>query len=142
MEKLLEQLKVIKELMRQISGITSNQATVLLQQMTDEEADENSFFFIENMAACKEELMNKLEVVEEEFNIAYTNYKDHLKDKQEVELLKSHIKEVLRLKQEILDGEKSNFMLMQRQIRAIKKVETIHKSPMQVVDAYKKQIKS
>lgn len=142
MDQLLKQLEVIKELMKQISGITNNQATVLLQQMTDEESEDDFVGLIEEMADCKELLMNELEEVEEQFNTSYENYRVHLTDKQEIELLKSHVAEVLRLKQEILDGEKNNFMLMQCKANARKKVEVIQKSPSQIVDAYKKQIKS
>ena len=53
MDQLLKQLEVIKELMKQISGITNNQATVLLQQMTDEESEDDFVGLIEEMADCK-----------------------------------------------------------------------------------------
>ena len=136
MEELFNQLKEIEDILEQISTITANQTTVLLQT-TNETLGEIDI--LETMVGYKEELINQLETVEKSFDANYKEKREQVKSKEYVLEFKKRVANILDKKQQIQDMEQNNVRIMQSKVsRKIEKME-IAKKPNQVLAAYKKQ---
>lgn len=137
MESLFNELKEIEDILEQISTITANQTTVLLQTTNEELEEEMSL--LETMVDYKEELINKLELVEKSFDMNYKKKREQAASKEYALKFKDCVAKILNKKQEIQDMEQNNVRIMQsRKSRKVEKVE-IAKKPNEVAAAYRKQ---
>lgn len=133
---LLAQLDAIIALLEQISGITTNQMTVILESL--EENTENEIeAVLEELSENKEELIKQVDGLEMEFEANYNHQKASLTNKQLVNSLKEKVGQVLELKEKILKNEKSNMMIFQSKMRQQKKVVQIPKNPQKIIETYK-----
>lgn len=144
MQQLFDYLKKIHELLEQICTITDNQTTVLLAPLeaNDGEDDEDvSLDMISQMADYKDELTEELIAAEVAFQNAYNNYKDLAASSNQVAELKQMVGEILKRKEDIVEHEQSNLLLLQnRSKRTIERVKLPQK-PEEAISAYKKQQK-
>ena len=137
MENLFNELKEIEDILEQISTITANQTTILLQT-TNEELEE-AMNLLETMVDYKEELINKLELVEKRFDRNYKEKREQATSKEYALKFKNYVSKILNKKQEIQDMEQNNVRIMQsKKYKKIEKVE-IAKKPNEVAAAYRKQ---
>lgn len=137
MEILFNQLDKIDELLEQISVMTFNQATVLIQPNTDEEEKMN---LLETMVNYKEEIINELEKVEGQFNNEYSKKREQIcSNKDVIVKFKERVQKILDKKQSIQEMEENNVRtLCERNSVKLEPVK-ISKNPNDAVAAYKKQ---
>nr|WP_302599118.1 hypothetical protein [uncultured Cellulosilyticum sp.] len=143
MDELIGMLGYIYELLEQISAITTNQTTVLLQsnETTDEAND--ALDMLENMVTYKEEITNQLVMQEETFDKAYDKYRGKITDPAYVQLFKEWVGRIMAKKKEIVDAEQNNVIIMQTLAKKKVKCMEIPKGAREVTNAYKKhQIKT
>lgn len=137
MKILFRQLDKIDELLEQISIITFNQTTVLMQPNTDEE---EKMKLLETMVDYKEEIINELEKVEDQFNSEYTKKREQICSNKEVVVkFKERVQKILDKKQAIQEMEEKNVRtLCERSSVKLEPVKIL-KNPNEAVAAYKKQ---
>lgn len=134
---LITQLLVIIDLLQQVNGITTNQMTVILESL---EADSVPHIdeVLEEMSKNKEEIIGAVEEKEIEFEKNYNEQKKSLTDKVYVANLQEKVKEIIELKEKILENEKSNMIIFESKMRKQKEVIELPKNPKKVIDTYKK----
>lgn len=137
MNELFGQLKAIDEILEQITTITANQTTVLLQSTGENEDDDLSI--IENMVSYKDELITKLVEIETLFDKSYKAKREQIKTSREIGEFKKCVASILEKKEKIQKLEKNNVTIMQTRAREIKKIIKIPKAAQEVAEAYKKQ---
>ncbi len=143
MDELIKMLGHIYEILEQISTITTNQMTVLLQshETTDEASD--ALDMLESMVTFKEELTNELVAKEESFDKAYSKYRGKITEPAYVQLFKEWVERIMAKKKEIVDAEQNNVIIMQTLAKKKAKCMAIPKAASEVAKAYKKhQIKT
>lgn len=143
MDELLNYLHKIQDLLNQISTITDNQTTILLNPIDKTEQETKSLDMLEEMADYKDEYTKELIACEELFQNLYNQEKDTIKDSKDIVKLKEMVTRILEIKQEIVEHEQSNLLLLQSHSK--KKAERLHipQSAKEVAKAYKKhQIKN
>ena len=134
---LLEKLSVIIEKLEQVNGITMNQYTVLLESISSKEDEEGIDKVIHEMATYKEELINQVEQDEIEFEKEYYLVREKIINQEEINQLKKRVSQVIQLKEEIMENEKANMMLVQSKLRKKNKAIAIPKDPKKIVEIYK-----
>lgn len=138
MEELLEQLNHIYELLEQIEALTTNQTTVLLQEKIDFDSENQDLDILNSMADYKEQMIDELSKREEEFQNTYAPYRGKLTDKEMIQAMQACIKRIMKKKQDIMDAEQNNLMIMQSYSNR-KETMLIPKKASEAVAAYKKQ---
>ena len=136
MQSLFNQLKEIDDLLDQISTITSNQTTILIDSNTEES---EKITLIENMVTYKDELIDKLQQVEILFDKNYKEKREQVTDKKYITQFKQCVSHILIKKQEIQELEQNNVRIMQSQASKSREQIKIQKGAKEVVSAYKKQ---
>ena len=139
MEELFKMLGDIYDLLEQINAITTNQTTVLLQSSTTIEEKNNALDLLEDMVNYKEEFMNQLLSKEECFDNAYSKYKGKITDPTYVKMFKEWVERIMAKKQEIVEAEKNNVVVMQNISKKTIERVAIPKDAKEVTMAYKKQ---
>lgn len=134
---LLEKLSVIIEKLEQVNGITMNQYTVLLNSISSKEDEEEIDKVIHEMATYKEELISEVEQDEMEFEQEYYLVREKIINQEEINQLKKRVSQVIQLKEEIMENEKANMMLVQSRLRQKNKAIAIPKDPKKIVEIYK-----
>lgn len=137
MELLLELLKEIEALLGQISVITHNQTTILLQAPKTVEEENEVLAILEHMVDYKEELILAVEKKEMTFETLYTQNKNQIKSPDTIKVFKHYVASILSQKEEIQEAERTNVGIMQgRAVRRVKQVE-LPKSPQKITQAYR-----
>ena len=143
MDELIKMLGYIYDLLEQISSITINQRTVLLQSNQTLDEENSALDMLEGMIACKEEITNELINKEKVFDAAYSKYRGKITDPKYVALFKEHVSRIMAKKKEIVEAEQNNVMIMQALSKKTAKTIEIPKDARLVTEAYKKhQIKT
>ena len=139
MEELFKILSRIYELLEQISAITTNQTTVLLQSSETIEEANGALDLLEDMVNYKEEIMNQLTSEEERFDSAYSEYRGKITNPAYVQQFKEWVDRIMAKKKEIVEAEKNNVIIMQNVSK--KSIERINipKDAKEVTLAYKRQ---
>lgn len=140
MDDLITKLNHILELLEQIKAITANQTVVLLGETTEYLEDQSAVGLLEGMVEYKEQLIQEVEYAEEKFDKAYEQYRGKITDEKYVTLFKDKVNQILSLKNEIVESEKSNLVIMLNRNRKIETVMSIPKTPDKIVDIYKKSV--
>ncbi|WP_054739608.1 hypothetical protein [Cellulosilyticum ruminicola] len=139
MDELIKMLEQIYGLLEQISTITVNQTTVLLQSNETIDEANDALEMLESMVSYKEEITDELVALEKHFDTSYDQYRGKITETAYVQLFKEWVGRIMAKKQEIVDAEKNNVMIMQTLTqRKVKRME-IPKAAKQVTDAYKRQ---
>ncbi len=141
MKILTDLLEEIYVLLDQIYGITLNQTTILLQPKESSEERNESIDLLNEMVEYKEEIITNVTKKEEEFQDKYAPYRGKITSPKEVEEIKLMVNRIMDKKQEIVEKEKNNMIIMQN--LGAKKNKVTHISPTadKVVNAYKKVVK-
>lgn len=139
MQNLLQMLEEIYKLLEQVSTITTNQTTILLQSREDTEKANEALDMIESMVDYKEELITELINKEQIFDKAYESFKGKINDHEYIKLFKSWVGRIMNMKTAIVEAERSNVLVMQSFAKMKEKQMSIPKAPDAVVAAYKKQ---
>lgn len=143
MQELLAMLNEIYALLEQISTITTNQTTILLQSREDADKDSDALDMIENMVGYKEDLITDLTQKEQVFDKAYEPYKGKIKDAEYIKRFKEQVERIMDMKTAIVEAERNNVLVMQSFAKMKEKQMSIPKAPDAVAAAYKKhQIKT
>jgi hypothetical protein len=136
-EVLIQSLQGMIELLEQVLAITHNQMTVLLERNDEDECIQ----MLEQMVSYKENLTTQIEQKEQGFQAQYDSIKEGPLSVEQQKRLKEWVAKVLLLKDQIIEAEQKNFLLLQDASRRCATKIEIPKNPNQVVDAYKQQIK-
>lgn len=136
MNELFEQLGQINDILDQITNITTNQMTVLLQSISGD-VDEG-LNMLEGMVSYKDELISELIAIEALFDKGYKEKRDEVNTSNQVDKLKQYVKMILEKKERIKQLENNNMTIMQSKVRENKKMQ-IKKVAQEVAAAYKKQ---
>ena len=139
MDDLLRMLEQIYALLEQISTITTNQTTILLQSRETTDEDNRVLDMIESMVGYKDELIVELTNREQIFDKAYEKYKGKVIDPHYVKLFKSWVERIMSMKAAIVEAERNNVLVMQSFAKMKEKQMSIPKAPDAVAAAYKKQ---
>lgn len=139
MQNLLQMLEEIYKLLEQVSTITTNQTTILLQSREDTEKANEALDMIESMVDYKEELITELINKEQIFDKAYESFKGKINDHEYIKLFKSWVGRIMNMKTAIVEAERSNVLVMQSFAKMKEKQMSIPKAPDVVAAAYKKQ---
>ncbi len=140
MEALLQLLKEIEALLEQISVITANQTTILLQEPKAAEEENEVLAILENMVEYKEELILAVEKKEIDFETLYSQNKAQITNPDHIKVFKHYVANILSKKEEIKEAEQANVVIMQgRAVRKVKQVE-LPKNPQQVTQAYRNNV--
>lgn len=139
MQNLLQMLEEIYKILEQVSTITTNQTTILLQSREDTEKANEALDMIESMVDYKEELITELINKEQIFDKAYESFKGKINDHEYIKLFKSWVGRIMNMKTAIVEAERSNVLVMQSFAKMKEKQMSIPKAPDAVVAAYKKQ---
>lgn len=139
MDELLNMLRQIYALLEQISTITTNQTTILLQSRVTMDEDNEALDMIESMISYKDELIVELTSREQIFDKAYETYKGKITEPHYVELFKSWVERIMTMKTAIVEAERKNVLVMQSFAKMKDKQMSIPKAPDAVTAAYKKQ---
>lgn len=143
MQNLLQMLEEIYKLLEQVSTITTNQTTILLQSREDTEKANEALDMIESMVDYKEELITELANKEQIFDKAYESFKGKINDPEYIKLFKSWVERIMDMKTAIVEAERNNVLVMQSFAKMKEKQMSIPKAPDAVAAAYKKhQIKT
>lgn len=143
MQELLAMLNEIYALLEQISTITTNQTTILLQSREDADKDNDTLDMIESMVGYKEDLITELAQKEQVFDKAYEPYKGKIKDAEYIKCFKEQVERIMSMKAAIVEAERNNVLVMQSFAKMKEKQMSIPKAPDAVAAAYKKhQIKT
>lgn len=143
MQELLAMLNEIYALLEQISTITTNQTTILLQSREDADKDNDTLDMIESMIGYKEDLITELTQKEQVFDKAYEPYKGKIKDAEYIKRFKEQVGRIMDMKTAIVEAERNNVLVMQSFAKMKEKQMSIPKAPDAVAAAYKKhQIKT
>lgn len=143
MDELIRMLGCIYELLEQISTITTNQTTVLLQSNETTDEASSALDMLESMITYKEEITNELVAQEETFDKAYSQYRGKITDPTYVQLFKEWVERIMVKKKEIVDAEQNNVVIMQTLAKKKVKQMDIPKAAREVANAYKRhQIKT
>lgn len=143
MQELLAMLNEIYALLEQISTITTNQTTILLQSREDADKDCDALDMIENMVGYKEDLITDLTQKEQVFDKAYEPYKGKIKDAEYIKRFKEQVERIMDMKTAVVEAERNNVLVMQSFAKMKEKQMSIPKAPDAVAAAYKKhQIKT
>ena len=134
-------LEEIYTLLDQIHGITLNQTTILLQPKENNEESNEAIDLLNEMVEYKDELIVNVTQKEEEFENAYTPYRGKITSPEQVEEIKIWVNRIMDKKQEIVEKEKNNMIIMQNLGKKKNKVTHISASPDKVVNAYKRTAK-
>ncbi len=134
LKKLLEE---IYALLDQMDGITLNQATILLQPRKSNEDNNEAIDLLNQMVEYKDELIASVARKEEEFERAYEPYRGKIKSKSEIEDIKILVDRIMNKKQEIVEKEKNNMLIMKNLGNTKKKAMHISPTADKVVNAYK-----
>ena len=139
MQDVFNYLSQIREFLEQINNITDNQMTILVGDLQNIEEENRALELIEDMVACKDELISELTQVEAHFQKEYDKHRDILIKNNQMNVLKEQVQYILKLKEEIANKEYKNMLIMQK--NSNKRIDrvTISPSSNQVVAAYKKQ---
>lgn len=140
MESLVELLKEIEVLLGQISAITANQTTVLLQTPKTVEQENEMLVILENMVEYKEELILAVEKKEEEFEALYGKNKTQITNPDDVKIFKHYIAHILSQKEEIKETEQANVMMVKKRVDRRTKQVDLPKNPKQVIQAYRNYV--
>lgn len=136
MDEMLDKLDQIQEMLEQILVITQNQMTVLIGgRDTDEGLD-----MVEQMATLKGELTTEMEQVEARFQQLYSIHKESIVGSV-VSKFQVKIGSVLKLKDEIIEAEQKNVLLLQESLRRYVQRVELPKDPKLVAEAYMKNKK-
>lgn len=139
MDELLNRLDEIYKVLEQIHAITMNQTTVLLESSSSLEEENEALDMIDSMVEYKDELINEVNAKEAIFEKSYEKYRGKIKDKVYVEAFKKHVGRILTIKQNIVDAERNNILVMQNIAKKREKPMDIKPSAGEAVAAYKKQ---
>lgn len=139
MQELLAMLNEIYALLEQISTITTNQTTILLQSREDADKDNDALDMIESMVGYKEDLITELTQKEQVFDKAYEPYKGKIKDAEYIKRFKEQVERIMSMKAAIVEAERNNVLVMQSFAKMKEKQMSIPKAPDAVAAAYKKQ---
>ena len=139
MDELIKMLEQIYSLLEQISAITTNQTTILLQSKRTIDEDNNALDMIEDMVGYKDELIVELTIKEQIFDKAYEKYKGKITEPHYVKLFKSWVERIMTMKTSIIEAERNNVLVMQSFAKMKEKQMSIPKAPDAVAAAYKKQ---
>lgn len=139
MQNLLQMLEEIYKILEQVSTITTNQTTILLQSREDTEKANEALDMIESMVDYKEELITELINKEQIFDKAYESFKGKINDHEYIKLFKSWVGRIMNMKTAIVEAERSNVLVMQSFAKMKEKQMSIPKAPDAVAAAYKKQ---
>lgn len=139
MQELLAMLNEIYALLEQISTITTNQTTILLQSRENAGEDNSALDMIESMVEYKENLITELTQKEQVFDKAYEPYKGKIKDAAYIKRFKEQVGRIMAMKTAIVEAERNNVLVMQSFAKMKEKQMSIPKAPDAVAAAYKKQ---
>lgn len=139
MKDLLQMLEAIYKLLEQVSTITTNQTTILLQSREDTEEANEALDMIESMVDFKEELITELTNKEQIFDKTYERYQGKINDPEYIKLFKSWVEKIMAMKTAIVEAERNNVLVIQSFARMKEKQMSIPKAPDAVAAAYKKQ---
>lgn len=141
MESLVTLLKEIEALLGQISAITANQTTILLQAPKTVEEENEVLALLEQMVEYKEELILEVEKKEQAFEVLYSQYKGQITNPDDIKAFKHYVAHILSLKEEIKEAEQANVMMMRgHAVRRTKQVD-LPKNPKQVMQAYRNNVR-
>ena len=137
MERLLEQIDQVIEILEQIKRITLNQQTIILQSSSKEE----NMNMVEEMATYKNTLMLEVEAIEQNFENSFKSQKAHIAHHEQIGTLKDQVSYVITLKEDIVLGEQRNLLILQDQLK--KQVEKVQlpKNAEKVARAYEQHKK-
>lgn len=138
MQELFKMLGQIYDLLEQISVITANQTTVLLQSSETTEEANNALNLLNDMVNYKDEIMNRLILEEERFDNAYSRYRGKITDPTYMSMFKEWVERIMEKKKEIVEIEKNNVIVMQNISNKRIKRMSIPKDAKEVTMAYKK----
>lgn len=139
MQELLTMLNEIYALLEQISTITTNQTTILLQSRKNADEDNDALDMIESMVDYKENLITELTQKEQVFDKAYEPYKGQIKDEKYIKCFKEQVERIMTMKKGIVEAERNNVLVMQSFTKMKEKQMSIPKAPDAAAAAYKKQ---
>ena len=139
MERLIQMLEKIHELLEQIYGITSNQTTVLLESGQEAIDEEAALKMMEDMVDYKEEIISKVNQLEEQFEKEYEPYKGRINEPTYVKVFKKHVQDILDMKKNISEAERNNITILNSVMNKRSRKMNINKTAQEVSAAYKKQ---
>lgn len=135
--EMIKSLQEIEAILDQIIGITNNQGTILLSEHQDNQEENKSIDLIDTMIQYKSELMNELEKREVLFQSQYNSAKSQLENSALLVTIKKMVTDILRKKEEIVEQEKRNLLILQSNVRK-HEVTKLPKQPQAAIEAYKK----
>lgn len=138
---LWDHLQKIKEFLEQIDAITQNQTTLIISDDSMLQNEEDILRFMEEMVQNKELIISELEKYEQLFEEEYQQKKEELIREGLIEELKKAVSQILQIKQDIVEHEKNNLMLMKSKQRSKPEKVIINPTADKVLMAYKKQVK-
>lgn len=138
MEELMKRLEKIYEILEQISTITANQTTVILESNDYNEESEGILETLETMMSYKEKLIDSLVQEEEAFDTAYEPYRGMIKKKEDIQQFKQWVSRILTVKNIITETEQNNVVLLQKREKVRTDKMQIPKAAHTVVAAYQK----
>ena len=138
MKILLSLLEEIYALLEQIHTITTNQTTILLQPKETNEEENIAIDLIDSMVEYKDEIIKLVTDKEKEFEDAYSPLRGKITQEDDVIMIKEAVNKVMNKKQDIVESEKDNMLIMQNLGKKKAKVTHISATANKVVTAYKK----
>lgn len=139
MDELITLLEQIYALLEQVSVITTNQTTILLQSQDSNQEDERALDMIEDMVGYKDELIIELTSKEQVFEQLYQKHREKMTDPHYAKSCKSLVERIMGLKTSIVEAERNNVLMMQSFVKKKEKQMILPKNPNTVAAAYKKQ---
>ena len=137
MDELIKMLEQIYALLEQISAITTNQTTILLQFREMAQEENVILDMIENMVGYKDELITEVVNREQIFNNEYEHYRGKITESYYVKIFKVWVDKIMVMKNSIVEDERNNVLVMQNLGGVKKKQVEIPKTPNAVVEVYK-----
>ncbi|ONI37599.1 hypothetical protein AN639_09645 [Candidatus Epulonipiscium fishelsonii] len=131
---LIQLLKNVADKLIQIQNITLNQSQILLSN----EDEDNKVTLLEEMNRYKEELTGEMETIEKKFEERYFERRKGNIEKNVILVLQKNIQEILNLKKEVINLERTNVTIMQTKSKELLGPMKVIKNVNSAITAYKK----
>lgn len=129
-DELFKLLKNILAVVKDINIMTQNQETIILHGSAGD--------MLSQLSANKQELILKLDKLEDQFQTAYEQDKEAITSSQDVERLQAIVGEIVETKGAIAQGEEKNRRLWASKEAPKVNVEPVRQPKSYVIDQYKK----
>lgn len=129
-EQLFTTLESILSTASEINIMTQNQETIILHS--------SEHGMLSELAQNKQEKILRLTELEHQFESIYTQYKNVIKDKQDIMRLQALVSNIMETKEKITKGEEKNRRLLDGRPKPKVRVTPIQKPHAYIIEQYKK----